>query len=157
MKKSRPPLHDPETFAIIGAAMEVHTELGPGFLEPVYRAALAIELRRRHIPFALELTLPIVYKGERLPVHYRVDYICYGAIIVEVKALHSIGPIEHAQAINYMRAARLQRALLLNFGGRSLEYRRLVYELPPEDDPRAERTAESPQQQKPALDPGEAP
>lgn len=157
MRKDRPPLHDPETFAIIGAAMEVHTELGPGFLEPVYRAALAIELRRRRIPFAHELALPIVYRGERLPVHYRVDYICYGAIIVEVKALHSLGPIEHAQAINYMRAARLQRALLLNFSGRSLEYRRLVYDLPSEGDPKAESAASPPQQPKPALETGEAP
>jgi GxxExxY protein len=78
-------LNDPETYAIIGAAMAVHTELGCGFLEAVYKAALTIEMRRRAIPFEREVGLPIVYKGEPLPLSYRVDFVCVDAVIVEVK------------------------------------------------------------------------
>ncbi|MCC7177807.1 MAG: GxxExxY protein [Acidobacteria bacterium] len=120
-------LNDPETYAIIGAAMAVHTELGCGFLEAVYKAALAIELRRRGMPFEREVALPIVYRGEPLPLSYRVDVICARAVIVEVKAAPGLSGIDHAQIINYLRASHLQRGLLLNFGARSLEYRRVVW------------------------------
>ena len=118
---------DPQTYAIIGAAMEVHRELGCGFLEPVYREPLAIELRAREVPFEREVGLPIVYKGQRLPLGYRADFICFGEVLVELKALGQIGAVEDAQVINYLRAARLERGLLINFGARSLQYRRLVW------------------------------
>src|SRR5262245_56410022 len=104
----RPPLDDPETYAIIGAAMEVHRVLGCGFLEAVYFAALASEFRRREMSFRSEVSLPISYKGERLPVSYRVDFICYESVLVEVKALPAIGPHDEAQAINYLRASGRQ-------------------------------------------------
>jgi GxxExxY protein len=120
-------LNDPETYAIIGAAMAVHSELGCGFLEAVYKASLAIELRRRTIPFEREVALPILYKGELLPLSYRVDFICAHAVIVEVKAHEALADVDLAQAINYLRAARLERGLLLNFGGSSLEHRRVVW------------------------------
>ena len=126
---------DPETYRIIGAAMAVHTELGCGFLEAVYRAALRIELSRRAIPAQSEVAIPISYKGELLPLNYRVDFICEGDVLVEVKALDTIGPAELAQAINYLKAAGRHRALLLNFGARSLHYRRVVLDYsggPPE-------------------------
>jgi GxxExxY protein len=123
---SRPPLDDPETYAIIGAAMEVHRVLGCGFLEAVYCAALALELRCRQIPFAAEILLPISYKERPLPLHYRVDFLCYDSVLVEVKALATLGPREDAQARNYLRASNCTRALILNFGTTSLGHRRIV-------------------------------
>jgi GxxExxY protein len=117
---------DPQTYAIIGAAMEVHKELGCGFLEAVYHDALARELRRRAIPFAREVELPVFYKGEPLACFYKADFLCFGEVIVEIKALKELGPVERAQVLNYLKAARLTRAMLLNFGALSLQYERLV-------------------------------
>ena len=114
--------HDSETYDLIKCAMDVHREKGCGFLEPVYHQCLAIELGTRKIPFQQQVRLPIVYKGIPLPLRYRVDLLCYGEVLVELKALAAIEPIEDAQVINYLRAANLQRALLLNFGARSLQY-----------------------------------
>ena len=120
---------DPHTFAIIGAAMEVHTELGCGFLEGVYRNAMMVELEARRIPFRTEVPFPLKYKERQLPLNYRVDLVCFESVVVEVKALRAIGPIEHAQAINYLKASGLARGLIVNFGDRSLEYRRVVLSL----------------------------
>src|SRR5262245_6872874 len=118
------PFNDPQTFEIIGAAMAVHSELGCGFLEPVYRAAFAIELAEREIPFEREVILPVSYRGRVLPVSYRADFVCYEGVIVELKAIRAIGPVEEAQVINYLKAANLQRALILNFGNNSLHFKR---------------------------------
>ena len=85
---------DSETFAIIGAAMQVHRELGHGFLEAVYQEALAREFARQSIQFEREKDLPIHYRGERLAVGYRADFACYGQIIVELKALSAISGTE---------------------------------------------------------------
>ena len=117
---------DPQTHAILGAAMEVHTQLGHGFLEPVYQEALTKEFTARHIPFVREAELVILYKGEALDCRYRADFICYGEVIVELKALAVLGGPEESQVINYMRATGKQRALLINFGAPSLRYKRLV-------------------------------
>jgi GxxExxY protein len=107
--------------------MAVHTELGCGFLEAVYKAALAVEFRRVRVPFEREVGLKISYRGEELPLIYRSDFVCYGAVIVEVKAHEAITALDLAQTINYLRAARLPRGLLLNFGGASLTHRRVVW------------------------------
>jgi GxxExxY protein len=121
------PERDDRTFAIIGAAMEVHRLLGPGLLEVFYRAALAIEFALRGIPFAAEFPCPVDYKGHRLCGVHRIDFLCFDAVIVEVKARSStIGPAEQAQVINYLKASNRQVALILNFGAPRLEYRRLV-------------------------------
>lgn len=120
---------DPQTYQIIGAGMEVHTELGCGFLEQAYREPFAIELAARRIPFAREVRFPILYKGQIMPVAYRADFVCYGEVLVELKALSRIGPLEEAQLINYLCASKLRRGLLLNFGARSLQYKRLVWNL----------------------------
>jgi len=117
---------DPQTYAIIGAAMQVHSELGHGFLEAVYQEALAIEFERRSIPFAREVDLPIYYLGRLLACAYRADFICYGSVVVELKAISAITGIEKAQALNYLRATQLERALILNFGTLRLERERVV-------------------------------
>ena len=120
---------DPQTYAIIGAAMEVHRQLGHGFLEAVYQEALAFELADRNIPFEREVALPIAYKGRRMPCSYRADFVCFGEVVVELKALSQLTGVDEAQTINEMKATGLQRALLINFGAPSLEYKRLVFNL----------------------------
>ncbi len=118
---------DPRTYAIIGAAMEVHRHLGCGFLEPVYEEAMAIELGNRNIPFVNQIKLSLEYKGQRLEAHYKPDFICFDSVVVELKALNRMGGIEEAQVINYLKATGHEIGLLLNFGGRKLETRRLIY------------------------------
>jgi GxxExxY protein len=115
---------DPYTYAIIGAAMEAHAELGHGFLEAVYQEAFAIELANREIPFEREVELPIEYKGHPLRTKYRADFICYGLVVVE--ALAQLIPADQAQVINELKATGMQVGLLINFGAPSLEYRRMV-------------------------------
>jgi GxxExxY protein len=111
--------------------MEVHSQLGPGFLEAVYQEALAIELGLRQIPYKREVELPVSYKEHRLATHYRADFVCYDEVIVELKALSKLGGVEQAQLINYLKATGLETGLLLNFGTRSLEFKRVVYSQSP--------------------------
>ena len=118
---------DPETFAIIGAAMEVHRELGRGFLELVYQTALALEFQERGVPFKAEVALPIRYKSKLLTCAYRADFVCYENIVVETKAISKLTTADEAQLINELKATGLRRGLLLNFGAPSLEYKRLVF------------------------------
>ena len=106
--------------------MEVHRQLGCGFLEPVYQEAFAPELASRRIPYQREVELPVSYKGRRLNTCYRADFICNDSIIVEVKALVRLSRIEEAQVINYLKIAGEEVGLLVNFGSESLEYRRFV-------------------------------
>jgi GxxExxY protein len=120
---------DPETFAIIGAAMEVHRQLGHGFLEAVYQEALAIEMVERVIPFQREVPLSVIYKGRQLLCNYRADFICYGNVLVELKAISQLTGADEAQVINEMKATGMKRALLMNFGAQSLEYKRRVFNL----------------------------
>lgn len=117
---------DTQTYAIIGAAMEVHRLLGCGFLEAVYQEALAKEFGIREIPFRREAEMEVRYKGELLAVRYKADFICYDEVIVELKALDQLGGKEKAQSINYLKVTGIERGLLLNFGSTRLEYERLI-------------------------------
>jgi len=119
---------DPQTYAIIGAAMTVHRELGHGFLETVYQAALEKEFQCQQISYEREKRLSVSYRGEVIA-EYQADFICYGNVIVELKALRKLSGAEDAQIINYLKATDLERGLLINFGARSLEYKRFVFNL----------------------------
>ena len=117
---------DSETYAIIGAAQHVHTVLGRGYLETVYQLALAKTFRKRGIPFEREVDVPVVFEGERLECTYRCDFICYGTVLVELKALTSYSGAEEAQVINYLKAGPLDVGLLINFGQDRLRVQRFA-------------------------------
>jgi len=116
-----------EVYQIIGAAMDVYYQLGRGFLEPVYQEALAIELRRRGIPFEAQRELTIYYKGQPLEKRYFPDVICFGQIVVELKVCDRLTGKEKSQILNYLKATKNHVGLLINFGSRgTLEWKRYV-------------------------------
>jgi GxxExxY protein len=120
-------LYKEEAFAIVGAAIEVHRTLGPGFLEAVYQEAFQWELEERGIPFEPQRELRIWYKDRLLEKAYIVDVFCHSKIIVELKALDRLSGIEESQVLNYLKASRMRLGLLLNFGSTGkLEWKRLV-------------------------------
>lgn len=118
---------DHQTYAIIGAAMEIHNQLGHGFLEAVYQDAAVIEFPLQNIPFEREVALPIKYKNIVLPSHYRADFVCFSEIIVEFKALSQLSSNEEAQVLNYLKPTGFRRGLLINFDTTSLQYKRLIW------------------------------
>lgn len=109
--------------------MEVHRQLGHGFLEAVYQEALALEFGARGLPFKREVELPVFYKSQPLRCTYRADFICFENVLVELKALSRLSSVEEAQVLNYLKATGYSRALLINFGASSLEHKRLVFHL----------------------------
>ena len=116
-----------EVYAIAGAAIEVHRELGPGFLESVYQEAMKLELSARSVPFEAEKPISIEYKGQRLSQNYFADFVCFGQIIVELKALSRLSGSEQAQVLNYLKATGFKVGVLINFGSRGkLEWKRFV-------------------------------
>jgi GxxExxY protein len=119
-------LYKNEVYQIIGAAMEVHRELGSGFLEAVYQEALEIELQQQSIPYEREKPLFIYYKGNKLIRTYSADFLCYGSIVVELKALSQLTGDHESQLINYLKATKLRVGVLINFGNKSLEYKRMI-------------------------------
>ena len=118
--------NDPETYAVIGAAMEVHRQIGHGFLEAVYHEALCVELGERGVLFRREVDIPVRYKGRTLACTYRADLVCFDSLLVELKAISELTPREHSQVINYLRATGFTRGLLFNFGSPRLDYKRLI-------------------------------
>ena len=115
-----------ESFRIIGACMEVHNELGPGFLESVYQEALSREFRLQQIPFEEQPEIRLYYKDELMKKTFKPDFLCYGKIEVEIKATSALAPIDEAQVINVLKAARLPLGLLVNFGERTLVRKRFA-------------------------------
>jgi GxxExxY protein len=109
-------IHRDEVFQIQGAVFEVNRVMGAGFLEAVYQECLAVEFTRRNIPFVAQPSLPLTYKGERLRAIYVPDFICFGAVLVELKALSNVASGHRAQVINYLKATNLRVGLLVNFG-----------------------------------------
>ena len=114
------------TQKIIGAAMEVHRELGSGFLEYVYEEALCYELKLREISFERQKELDIYYKDLLIPRKYKPDLIVENKVIVEIKATSGLTEVEEAQLLNYLKATKMRLGLLLNFGAKSLEVKRRI-------------------------------
>jgi GxxExxY protein len=120
-------LYKDDVYQIVGAAMEVHRELGPGFLEAVYQEALEIELAERGIPCEAQKALQIRYKGRLLKKEYVADLVCYDKIIVELKAINQLSSRETAQVLNYLKATGLRVGLVFNFGSEGvLEWERRI-------------------------------
>ena len=119
-------IYKKEAYELIGACMEVHKHLGNGFLEPVYQEALEFEFKHRNIPYRREEKLEITYKGQMLEKNYIADFICYDKIILELKALSELSLNHEAQVLNYLKATEMKLGLLVNFGDRMLQYKRLI-------------------------------
>jgi GxxExxY protein len=116
-----------EVLLVVGAAIEVHKEIGFGFLEPVYQEAMELELKLRSVPFQAQVPLIILYKGQPLSKQYIADLVCYGQSIVELKALERLSGREEAQLLNYLKATSFPVGLLVNFGhSTKLEWKRFV-------------------------------
>jgi GxxExxY protein len=115
-----------ECYQIIGAAMEVHSELGCGFLESVYQEALGLLLDEKLIPFEKEKVLDIKFRGQVLCKKYKADFLCYDEVIVELKATDSIHSEHVAQVLNYLKATGKKIGLLINFGTTRLQYKRVI-------------------------------
>ena len=115
-----------ESYKIGGAIFAVHQALGCGFLERVYQDALEIEFKNRHIPYEREKEIQIMYKGKPLGEPYRADFVCYGKIIVELKAVDELCGIPRSQVINYLKATGFKLGLLVNFGEEFANVERIV-------------------------------
>ncbi len=120
-------LYKDEVYAIVGAAIEVHKELGAGFLEAVYEECMCIESKKRKIQYETQVDLDIQYKGIALKKKYIADYIGFEKIIVEFKCIPKLTKVEEAQIINYLKTTGLPVGLLINFGSKGkLEWKRFV-------------------------------
>ena len=119
-------LYQELTGKIIGAAMEVHRTLGCGFVEAVYQEALEFELQLQGTPFVAQQELTVTYKGRTLKQKYKPDILVDNKVLVEIKALARLTSTEEAQVLNYLKVTGCKVALLINFGTKSLEWKRLV-------------------------------
>lgn len=120
---------DPLTEAVIGAAIEVHREMGPGLLEAVYQACLEQELRLREIPFERQVRLPIIYKGTVVADELVMDLYFPGKLVVELKAVDKLNSVHEAQLLTYLRLSKTHVGLLINFNVRFLKdgLKRMVF------------------------------
>ena len=120
-------LYREESYRIVGACFEVYKSKGCGFTEPIYQECLAIEFALQGIPFVAQALMELDYKGRRLEHNFRVDFICFDSVLVELKAVTSLVDAHRAQVLNYLHANRFRLPLLVNFGHHPrLEYERLV-------------------------------
>ncbi len=121
-------IYKDESYAIIGACFSVYKEKGCGFVEPVYQECLEIEFEFQKIPFIAQECLNIHYRGRKLQQFYKPDFICFGKIIVEIKAVNTVAKEHHAQVMNYLKATGYHLGLLVNFGHfPKLEYHRIAW------------------------------
>jgi len=118
-------LHKDLTGEIIGAAMDVHSTLGCGFLESVYEEALSVEFGIRKISFEKQKPLDVFYKGKKVK-QFMCDFLVANAVLVELKATKELTEADLAQLLNYLKATNLRLGLLLNFGASSLQYKRVI-------------------------------
>lgn len=116
-----------ESYKVIGVCMEMHTQLGHGFKEAVYKDALEIEFKRQNVPYKRERQYKIVYKGITLPHCYYADFVVFDEIILEVKSANLIINNFVAQTINYLKASGLRLGIIANFGEKSFTYKRCVF------------------------------
>ena len=119
-------IHEEETYKIIGACMDVHKKLGNGFLESVYQEALEKEFTKHALPFERQKHLQIKYESEYLNKYFVADFVCFDKIIVELKAVTFINKDHMAQLLNYLKATNYKVGLLINFGQKSLIWKRLI-------------------------------
>ncbi|MEA3475659.1 MAG: GxxExxY protein [Candidatus Cloacimonadota bacterium] len=120
-------LYAKEVYRIIGAAIEIHKELGPGFLESVYEEAMVIESSKRQIPYETQVKISVYYKNQKLKKEFIADYIGYDKIIVEFKCIPKLTKVEEAQIINYLKATGIKVGILINFGSHGkLEWKRYI-------------------------------
>ena len=119
-------LYKEESYKILGAAFAVHRELGCGFLERVYQDALEYEFRERGIPYEREKKIQIMYKGKLLGEPYRADFVCYGKIIIELKAVKTLEDTHYAQVLNYLKATKMKLGILVNFHDTFIVPKRIV-------------------------------
>jgi GxxExxY protein len=119
-------LYKDECYSIIGSAMEVHKQLGYGFLESDYQEALANEFVSSSVPFEKEKILEIEYKGITLKKKFIADFVCFDSIIVELKAVDALNDEHISQVISYLRATNLRLGFLINFGAGKLQYKRVI-------------------------------
>lgn len=119
--------NDPRTYAIIGAAMEVHKVMGPGFLEAVYHECLEIEFKIRNIPYISKPRLKLYYKNNLLKKYYEPDFLVYSEIVVEIKSEKCLTKNDEAQLISSLKSSKNKVGLLINFGEISLKFKRFVY------------------------------
>jgi len=115
-----------ECYDIIGCCMEVHSELGCGFLEAIYQEALKLSFMDTEIPFEREVQLDVFYKGRELNKKYFADFICFDEVIVELKAVNQLSDLHYTQILNYLKATGKSVGLLVNFGAKSLQYKRVI-------------------------------
>ena len=110
-----PAQEDPLTHQVIGAAIEVHRELGPGLLESAYEHCLCHELTTIGIPFRRQVDLPVTYKGTKIDAGYRIDLVIGNQLVIEIKTVQALAPIHEAQLLTYLRLSGIRKGLLLNF------------------------------------------
>ncbi|MDZ7742760.1 MAG: GxxExxY protein [Bacteroidota bacterium] len=115
-----------ESYRIIGVCMKVHKTLGEEFLEAVYQEALEKEFREQQIPFESQKKLSLFYDGQQLKKYYKADFLCFDKIIVEIKSVSFLNNDFRRTLFNYLKATQLKLGLLINFGNKSLEYKRIL-------------------------------
>ncbi|WP_437225173.1 GxxExxY protein [Planctomicrobium sp. SH661] len=120
-------IYEEESYAILGACFEVYNEMGPGFLESVYQECLALEFASRGIPFVAKTGLLLQYKNVKLTQTYEADFVCFGKIILKIKAVSSLHEVFRAQLLNYLAATDFKLGFLVNFCSHpKLEYQRIA-------------------------------